>query len=145
MRYDIVRMPKTDEAIRKALEPLEPYIAAMYSEQEEEVHGPFQFMMDQFLLLWSIGGAFIIVKRDDEGNPMLVALCNHYTDMWCSRSRVEIQRLAMGNLLDEKTERDALINYLKGVSSLLKFDQLYYNTHYVDGSIYKELVWNDKV
>ena len=33
MRYDIVRMPKTDEAIRKALEPLEPYIAAMYSEQ----------------------------------------------------------------------------------------------------------------
>ena len=145
MRYDIVRMPKTDEAIRKALEPLEPYIAAMYSEQEVEVHGPFQFMMDQFLLLWSIGGAFIIVKRDDEGNPMLVALCNHYTVMWCSRSRVEIQRLAMGNLLDEKTERDALINYLKGVSSLLKFDQLYYNTHYVDGSIFKELVWNDKV
>ena len=145
MRYDIVRMPKTDDAIRRVLEPLEPYIAAMYSEQEEEIHGEFRFQLDQFLLMWNVGGAFIIVKRDTEGNPMLVALCSHYNDMWSGRSRVEIQRLAMGDLLDADTEREALISYLKGVSSLLKFDQLYYNTHYVDGSIFKELVWNDKV
>lgn len=145
MRYDIIRMPKTDDAIKRVLEPLEPYIAAMYSEQEEDIHGKFNFQLDQFLLMWSVGGAFIIVKRDDEDNPMLVGLCSHYNDMWSGRSRVEIQRIAMGDLLDETAEREALISYLKGVSSLLKFDQLYYNTHYIDGSIFKELIWNDKV
>lgn len=145
MRYDIIRMPKNDDAIRRVLEPLEPYIAAMYSEQEEEIHGTFNFQMDQFLLLWNAGGVFILTKHDEQGNPMLVALCSHYNDMWSGRSRVEVQRVAMGNLLDEQEERTALIEYLKGISSLLKFDQLYYNTHYVDGSVYRELIWNDKV
>lgn len=145
MRYEIVRMPKTDDAIRKALEPMESYIGAMYSEQEEEIHGPFNFMMDQFLLLWSTGGVFLLRKVDEKGQLMLVAICNHYRDMWTQRSRVEIQRLAMGELLDAEKEIQGVKDYLIGVSSLLKFDQLYYNTHYVDGSVYKELVWNDKV
>ena len=100
--------------------------------------------MDSFLMLWDTGGLFLLVKRDTAGQPILVAMCSQYKDLWSSNIRVEIQRVTMSNELDEQTEKDSLIKYLKGIASLLKFDQLYYHTYYADGGVYRDLVWNSK-
>lgn len=144
MTYEILRMPNDEQKLHDTLEGINMFLGAMYSEDEDAVHGPINFNMAHFLFLWDTGGVFLLVKRDDTGNPCLVALCNQYSDLWSNRSRVEIQRLAMLETYDEQKERTELITYLKGVSSLLKFDQLYYNTFYSDGSMFKELVWNGK-
>lgn len=144
MSFEILRMPQTDDAIRTSLESVSEFLIAMYSEKELELHGEMNFLFDNFLFLWGEGGLFLLIKRNEVGNIVLCAVCSQYRDLWTARPRIEIQRVSMLTELDETTERQAMINYLKGVSSLLKFNQLYYNTHYADGSILREMVWNEK-
>lgn len=142
--YEVLRKPQDDEATLRMLEEVEAFLTAMYDEREVAIHGEVNFSIEHFLFLWTTGGIFLLVKRDDTHKPCLVAMCSQYRDLWSGRMRIEVQRISMIDSLDEATERQGVIDYLKGVSSLLKFDQLYYNTHYVDGSVFREMVWNDK-
>lgn len=142
--FEIVRMPKDEGNVKLMLDEFGDYIAAMYSEGEQTVHGDFNFGLEHFLFLWDSGGVFLLVRRDKSNEIISLAMCSQYIDMWTARNRVEVQRVVIKDTQDEATERQAIIDYLKGVASLLKFTQLYYNTHYIDGSILRELVWNDK-
>lgn len=144
MSYEVIRMPNGDEAVQQVLLQIEPFLASMFSESEERVHGKVQFAFDHFLFLWHTGGVFLLAKRDSDGDIQLLAMCNQYSDLWTGTPRVEVQRVALSADLDETTERQAMIDYLKGVSSLLKFSQLYYNSYYTDGTVVKELVWNER-
>lgn len=144
MSYEILRMPKSDDTVKEVLFEIGAFLDAMYSKEDEKINGPMRLAMDSFLMLWDTGGLFLLVKRDNAGQPILVAMCSQYKDLWSSNIRVEIQRVTMSNELDEQTEKDSLIKYLKGIASLLKFDQLYYHTYYADGGVYRDLVWNNK-
>lgn len=144
MGYEILRMPKTDEGVKNTLLTIEPFLAAMHPPEDDTVHGEFNFSMDHFLFLWHAGGVFLLLKRDDAGEPIMVAFCTQYNDLWTNRKRIEIQKVAMRDTLDEEEEKQSMVKYLKGVASLLKFDQLFYNISYADGSILRQMVWNDK-
>lgn len=144
MTYEIVRMPQGETQIREFLENIGDFMAAMYPPEEEAVHGPLRFIMDHFLYLWDNGGLFFLLRKNDNGEIIAVAIISQYRDLWSNRPRVEIQRFAISDTLDEQKEQKDMVDYLKGVASLLKFDQIYYVRHYADGSMFKELVWNDK-
>lgn len=142
MSYEVLRMKATDEQVRNDLRELVPFLGSMYTDQDERLHGELAFQMDSFLFLWDNGGVFLLLKRNEQQELQMVAVCSQYRDLWTGVARVEIQRVAMVQGLDSQAEIDAMIKYLKGVSSLLKFSQLYYCEQYEDGTVVKRLVYN---
>lgn len=144
MTYEVLRMPKEEQAITSSLEEVSPFILSMYPEEEQKIHGEFAISFENFLFLWDNGGLFLLTKRDEQGKLLLVAMCSQYRDLWSNRPRVEVQRVSMLDMLDEQFEIDSVVKYLKGVAGLLKFDQLFFNEYYPDGSVMRKLIWNDK-
>lgn len=142
MRFNIVRMPKEDEQVRTYLQGVAPFLDAMYTQDDEKVHGDLVFAMDYFLFQWDTGGVFFLEYRSDANELVGLALCVQYQDMWSGRNRVEISRYAIENTIEENTFFADIKNYLIGVASLLKFTQLY--VHYRDskGNEAKYLEWN---
>ena len=143
MQFEVLRMKGTDEQVKNDLRELVPFLGSMYTDQDERLHGELAFQMDSFLFLWDNGGVFLLLGRNDNRELQMVAVCSQYRDLWTGVTRVEIQRVAMLQGLDSQTEIDKMVKYLKGVSSLLKFKQLYYCEQYEDGTIVKRLVHNE--
>lgn len=143
MRYNIVRIPKSDEALAETLGELAPFLEAMYTEEDAAVHGPFNFDLGHWLFLWDSGAGFILESRSDAGQLMGAAMCTRFRDLWSGKMRVDMQRYAFA-IEDNTTALAELMNmkdYLVGVESMLGFDELYIIKRTVETNEIKELTW----
>lgn len=145
MKYEIVRMPTDQDELHQTLMEYTPFLDAMYTESDEAVYGPVNFILDHWLFLWDNGAGYFLTGREN-GELKCVAMLTQYKDLWCGRLRVDIHRFAVADqsLVNEQTLLD-LVDYLKSVSSLMQFDLLFYCTRDGYGNEVKELIWNNKV
>lgn len=144
-KYEIVRMPTDADEVKEVLEEYLPFLDAMYTEHDEAVFGEVNFLLDHWLFLWDTGAGYFLTKRDDNGELVLVAMLTQFRDMWHGRSRLNIHRLAVADESMDSTEGiTEVIDYLKSIASLLRFDLLFYISRDTMGNEVSELVWNAK-
>lgn len=143
-RYEVVRMPTDKEELRHTLEEFTPFLGAMYSEDDEKTFGPVNFILDHWLFLWDTGAGFFLTKRNEQGELKALGMLTQYRDIWHARPRLDIIRFAIDGQedLDAEKEVDSAVDYLISVSSLMKFDLLYYCTRDGRGNESKRLVWS---
>lgn len=144
MKYEIVRMPTDEQELHEMLVEFTPFMDAMYTQADEAVFGPVQFILDHWLFLWDNDTGYFLTGRES-GELKVLAMLTQYKDMWHGRSRVDIHRLSVADS-SMATEQNILnvVDYLKSVASLLGFDLLFYCTRDDNGNEVKELIWNAK-
>lgn len=144
MKYEIVRMPTDEQELHEMLVEFTPFMDAMYTQADEAVFGPVQFILDHWLFLWDNDTGYFLTGREN-GELKVLAMLTQYKDMWHGRSRVDIHRLSVADS-SMATEQNILnvVDYLKSVASLLGFDLLFYCTRDDNGNEVKELIWNTK-
>lgn len=144
MKYEIVRMPTDEQELHEMLVEFTPFMDAMYTQADEAVFGPVQFILDHWLFLWDNDTGYFLTGREN-GELKVLAMLTQYKDMWHGRSRVDIHRLSVADS-SMATEQNILnvVDYLKSVASLLGFDLLFYCTRDDNGNEVKELIWNAK-
>ena len=141
MQFEIIRVPQTDEQLEQTFLKYGPFLAAMYTEDDERIHGPENFIMEHWVMLWQTGAGFLLAATED-GKLLGLAMCVKFRDLWHSKNRLEINRysasteVADGNKLVSDMEK-----YLLSVQTLVMFDELYTVRRMQDGSEYKELIW----
>lgn len=142
--YEVIRMPTTPEQLTRTLEEFTPFMSAMYTPEEEALYGPVSFILDHWLFLWDTGAGYFLTKRDSAGELVLVAMLTQYRDLWSGRPRLEVHRIAVGSdpSIDTQKEVEGMVEYLKSISSLLRFDFLFYNSRDENGNELKELIWS---
>lgn len=143
MTYKIVRMPKTDEKLQEVLERIAAFIDGMYTEHDAKWHGPMRFQLPHWLYLWDSGTGFFVEKTNSEGKTVALAMCTKFNDMWSGRARVDIVKFSLlaGETGEDGAEVEELAEYLKGVNTILQFEELYYSRGVDNGGEYKELIW----
>lgn len=149
MNFEYIKMPKTEDGFAEVFHELQPFLAGMYSEQDIELHGPENFYMEQWIFLWDMGHAGLLVSRNDDGTPRGVAQCLKSRDLWYSKERMDIYRYAFDiKITEPKKELEAMAEYLIGVSSLMNFDELYITKRSYEGELrgveIKELRWHSQ-
>lgn len=144
MKYEIVRMPTDEQELHEMLVEFTPFMDAMYTQADEAVFGPVQFILDHWLFLWDNDTGYFLTGCEN-GELKVLAMLTQYKDMWHGRSRVDIHRLSVADS-SMATEQNILnvVDYLKSVASLLGFDLLFYCTRDDNGNEVKELIWNAK-
>lgn len=144
MKYEIVRMATDEQELHEMLVEFTPFMDAMYTQADEAVFGPVQFILDHWLFLWDNDTGYFLTGREN-GELKVLAMLTQYKDMWHGRSRVDIHRLSVADS-SMATEQNILnvVDYLKSVASLLGFDLLFYCTRDDNGNEVKELIWNAK-
>lgn len=145
-KYEIVRMPTEQNELQEVLEEYTPFLDAMYTENDRALFGEVNFILDHWLFLWDTGAGYFLTKRNDSGDLVMVAMLTQFRDLWSARPRLEIHRVAMADIPenDVNKEIDDMVEYLISVSSLMRFNLLYYNTREPNGNEHKELVWIGK-
>lgn len=142
MKYEIVRMPTDQNELHETLMEYTPFLNAMYSEADEAVFGPANFILDHWLFLWDNGAGYFLVGREND-EIQCVAMLTQYKDLWHGRLRVDIHRFSVLNKdLATKAILFGMVDYLKSVASLLGFDLLFFCTRDEYGNEVKELIWN---
>lgn len=139
--YEIIRMPTNKDELTKMLEEFTPFLSAMYTPEEEALYGPVNFILDHWLFLWDTGAGYFLTNRKD-GELTLLMMLTQYRDLWSGRPRLEIHRVAVAGGVDSDTEIQGAVEYLKSISSLLRFDFLFYNFREDEGHEVKELIWS---
>lgn len=145
-KYEIVRMPTNSDDLKELLEEYVPFLDAMYTNNDRELFGEVNFILDHWLFLWDTGAGYFVTKRNEAGDLIMLAMLTQFRDLWHARPRLEIHRIALANIPEANAEKevDELIEYLISVSSLMRFNILYYNTRMPNGDEHKELVWMGK-
>ena len=143
--YEVIRMPTNETELTKLLEEYTPFLSVMYTPDEETLFGPVNFILDHWLFLWDTGAGYFLTKRNNSGELVLLAMLTQYRDLWSGRPRLEIHRVAVGAdlAIDSDKEVTGMVEYLKSVSSLLRFDFLFFNSRDEKGNEYKELIWSN--
>ena len=141
MEFEVIRMPQTEEQLEQTFQQNGPFLSAMYTENDERIHGPENFIMDHWVMLWASGAGFLLAAKE-QGNIIGLGMCVKFRDMWYGKQRLEINRYSVANEVeDEKAVVQAMTDYLLNNRTLLMFDELYLLHRTVDGGEYKELVW----
>nr|DAD83102.1 MAG TPA: hypothetical protein [Podoviridae sp. ctlpi2] len=146
MTYQIVRMPTDKDELTEKLTEYTPFLDAMYTEQDIKLFGEVNFILDHWLFLWDTGAGFFLEKRGDDGRLLVLAMLTQFRDLWHARPRMEVHRMVLSGAdnLDDEAEVNGVIEYLKSVASLMRFDLLYYTSRDDKGNELKELVWNGR-
>ena len=139
-------MPTDEAELRQKLDTYVPFLSAMYTEQDEAIFGPVNFILDHWLFLWDTGAGYFLTKHDENGELIMVAMLTQFRDLWSARPRLEIHRVALANRpeLDPEAEVYDIIHYLKSVANLMRFDIMYYTNRDSKGNEIKEIVWNGR-
>lgn len=141
MDFDVIRVPQTDEQLEQTFQQYGPFLTAMYTENDVRIHGPENFIMEHWIMLWQSGAGFLLSAKE-QGVDLGLAMCVKFRDMWYGKQRLEINRYSVANTVeDEKVVIRAMIDYLLSIRTLIMFDELYLIHRTVDGGEYKELVW----
>lgn len=143
MTYEIIRMPTYNTELTKVLEEYTPFLDAMYTENDRAIFGDVNFLLDHWLMLWDTGAGYFVTKRDSTNKLVSLAMVTHYRDIWHGKLRLDIHRVSISDDdgLDGRSEVESLVEYLKTVHSLLRFELLYYCHRDDNGGEYKELIW----
>ena len=143
MKYNIMRIPKTDESLAAAMEELAPFLEGMYTAQDVEVHGPMAFDMGHWLFLWDSGAGFVLTARDDAGELVAAAICTRFRCLWSGKLRVEVHRFAFRVEDNDAAlqQVEEMTKYLLGVESVLEFDEVYILKRTEENHEVKELIW----
>lgn len=143
MKYEIVRMPSDSKKMSELLEEFTPFLDAMYSDNDKEIFGDVNFLLDYWLFLWDTSTGFFLTKRNSSGDLLMVAVLTKYRDIWHGRERLEVHRTALARVpdLNEDKEIEDMIEYLISVATIMGFEFLYYNTRDAKGNEHKELMW----
>lgn len=143
MKYEIVRMPSDSKKMSEMLEEFTPFLDAMYSDNDKEIFGDVNFLLDYWLFLWDTSTGFFLTKRNSSGDLLMVAVLTKYRDIWHGRERLEVHRTALARVpdLNEDKEIEDMIEYLISVATIMGFEFLYYNTRDAKGNEHKELMW----
>ena len=141
MQFDIIRVPQTDEQLEQTFLKYGPFLAAMYTKEDERIHGPENFIMEHWVMLWQTGAGFLLAATEGD-KLMALAMCVRYRDLWYGKHRLEINRYSMAEAVvdDDKLLAD-MQKYLLSVQTLIMFDEFYTVRRLQDGSEYKELIW----
>ena len=91
MRFEIIRVPQTDEQLEQTFLKYGPFLAAMYTEDDERIHGPENFIMEHWVMLWQTGAGFLLAATEDD-KLLGLAMCVKFRDLWHSKNRLEINR-----------------------------------------------------
>ena len=143
VKYEIVRMPSDSKKMSEILEEFTPFLDAMYSDNDKEIFGDVNFLLDYWLFLWDTSTGFFLTKRNSSGDLLMVAVLTKYRDIWHGRERLEVHRTALARVpdLNEDKEIEDMIEYLISVATIMGFEFLYYNTRDAKGNEHKELMW----
>lgn len=143
VKYEIVRMPSDSKKMSEMLEEFTPFLDAMYSDNDKEIFGDVNFLLDYWLFLWDTSTGFFLTKRNSSGDLLMVAVLTKYRDIWHGRERLEVHRTALARVpdLNEDKEIEDMIEYLISVATIMGFEFLYYNTRDAKGNEHKELMW----
>lgn len=143
IKYEIVRMPSDSKKMSELLEEFTPFLDAMYSDNDKEIFGDVNFLLDYWLFLWDTSTGFFLTKRNSSGDLLMVAVLTKYRDIWHGRERLEVHRTALARVpdLNEDKEIEDMIEYLISVATIMGFEFLYYNTRDAKGNEHKELMW----
>lgn len=143
VKYEIVRMPSDSKKMSELLEEFTPFLDAMYSDNDKEIFGDVNFLLDYWLFLWDTSTGFFLTKRNSSGDLLMVAVLTKYRDIWHGRERLEVHRTALARVpdLNEDKEIEDMIEYLISVATIMGFEFLYYNTRDAKGNEHKELMW----
>lgn len=143
MKFEIVQMPTDQTELQRTLEEYIPLLDSMYVEHEREIFGEPNILLDHWLYLWDNGGGFFLTGRDDKGQLKVLAMLTRFKDMWHSRDRLDIHRLAFADedLITEENV-NLIIDYLKSMASIMRFDLLFMCLKHTSGAEIKELIWN---
>ena len=143
IKYEIVRMPSDSKKMSEMLEEFTPFLDAMYSDNDKEIFGDVNFLLDYWLFLWDTSTGFFLTKRNSSGDLLMVAVLTKYRDIWHGRERLEVHRTALARVpdLNEDKEIEDMIEYLISVATIMGFEFLYYNTRDAKGNEHKELMW----
>lgn len=142
-KYEIVRMPTDKDELQQTLEEFAPFLDAMYTDADHELFGEPRFILDHWLYLWDTGAGCFLTKRNEAGDLLLVAMITLFRDLWHAKTRLELIRISMAQIPESDAEKevDGVVEYLVSISSLLRFDLLYYNIREPNGNEHKMLLW----